>query len=349
MLNSFLLSRVLLKFGSDAEDLLAQLSAIVRTPDGSLWVGSDEYLTIERLQPLDTCVYGNHQVFHIGDFVELVDTESEIDIEGMDYAEGYLWLIGSHSIKRRQAKGKNPKKDIKRLAKITTDPNRYLLARIPLVEGELVKSGGSGSQLSAAALGERHSLMLLLQDDDHLSAFLGLPSKDNGLDIEGIATCGDRVFLGLRGPVLRGWAVIIELELEETKVGVLACKDLGKGALYRKHFVNLNGLGVRDLCFQGKDLIILAGPTMTLDGRMQVFRLQDALAHSTDTIWDQDSDLLEGLFELPLAVGCDRAEGITLFPCLGYDESLLVVYDAPNPTRRPAKESIFADVFRLPT
>ncbi|MEM8807574.1 MAG: DUF3616 domain-containing protein, partial [Cyanobacteria bacterium P01_G01_bin.38] len=61
MLNSFLLSRVLLKFGSDAEDLLAQLSAIVRTPDGSLWVGSDEYLTIERLQPLDTCVYGNHQ------------------------------------------------------------------------------------------------------------------------------------------------------------------------------------------------------------------------------------------------------------------------------------------------
>ncbi|MEO1354045.1 MAG: DUF3616 domain-containing protein [Cyanobacteria bacterium J06635_15] len=349
MLNSFLLSRVLLKFESDAEALIAQLSAIVRTPDGSLWVGSDEYLTIERLQPLDTCIYGNHQVFHVDDFVELVDAESEIDIEGMDYADGYLWLIGSHSIKRRQAKGKNPKKDIKRLAKITTDPNRYLLARIPIVEGELVRSGGSDGQVSAAALGQSHSLRMLLQEDDHLRAFLGLPSKDNGLDIEGLATCGNRIFLGLRGPVLRGWAVIIELELEATEPGILTCKDLGKGTLYRKHFVNLNGLGVRDLCFQGKDLIILAGPTMTLDGRMQVFRLKDALTHATDTIWDQGSGMLEVLFDLPLAVGCDRAEGIALFPSLGYDEGLMVVYDAPDPARRPASDSIFADVFRLPT
>ncbi|MNG03413.1 hypothetical protein D3C84_864920 [compost metagenome] len=36
---------------------------------------------------------------------------------------------------------------------------------------------------------------------------------------------------------------------------------------YRKHFFALNGLGFRDLCTSGDDLLILAGPTMDLDGR----------------------------------------------------------------------------------
>ena len=47
-----------------------------------------------------------------------------------------------------------------------------------------------------------------------------LPSKDNGLDIEGLAVLGNRVYLGLRGPVLRGRAIILELELEESEPGV---------------------------------------------------------------------------------------------------------------------------------
>lgn len=51
MPESFLLSRVLLQFENGSEDLLQELSAIARTPDGSLWVGSDELITIERLSP----------------------------------------------------------------------------------------------------------------------------------------------------------------------------------------------------------------------------------------------------------------------------------------------------------
>ena len=40
-----------------------------------------------------------------------------------------------------------------------------------------------------------------------------IPGKDNGIDCEGLAVAGDRVFIGLRGPVLRGWAMIIELQV----------------------------------------------------------------------------------------------------------------------------------------
>nr|WP_255534623.1 DUF3616 domain-containing protein [Nodosilinea sp. LEGE 07298] len=71
MPNGFLLSRTLLNFQTDSEDLLAELSAVTRTPDGSLWLGSDEFITLERLTPMGDGVYGNHKTFHLKDFIEL--------------------------------------------------------------------------------------------------------------------------------------------------------------------------------------------------------------------------------------------------------------------------------------
>ncbi|MEO1070504.1 MAG: DUF3616 domain-containing protein, partial [Cyanobacteria bacterium J06638_6] len=102
MPNGFLLSRALLRFQSDNEDLLAELSAITRCPNGHLWLGSDEFLTLERLTPMGEGVYGSHKTFHLKDFVELFDHESEVDIEGLDYNDGYLWVVGSHSLKRNK-------------------------------------------------------------------------------------------------------------------------------------------------------------------------------------------------------------------------------------------------------
>jgi len=54
-----------------------------------------------------------------------------------------------------------------------------------------------------------------LRGDQHLGLFIVIPGKDNGFDIEGLAGAGKRLFIGLRGPVLRGWAVILEVELKE--------------------------------------------------------------------------------------------------------------------------------------
>ena len=54
---------------------------------------------------------------------------------------------------------------------------------------------------------------LWLAGEPLLRPFLPIPSKDNGLDIEGITARGDRVLLGLRGPVLRGIALVAELRL----------------------------------------------------------------------------------------------------------------------------------------
>lgn len=350
----FLLSRILLNFETKSSDVISDISAAAFSPDGYLWVGSDEMLGVERLSSIDSRSYGNHQRFLLENYIELFNSD-ELDIEGMDYSDGYLWLTGSHSTKRKKVKGKSEAKDLERLATITTDLNRFILARIPVIEGELVKSycPVAGEKLTAASLQtieDRNILFELLKDDRHLQPFIasGIPSKDNGLDIEGLAVDGDKLFLGLRGPVLRGWAIVLEIEVELSEPGILTLKEIAdEGAKYKKHFFDLNGLGIRELCIRNKDMIILAGPTMELEGEMEVFRWKKALKNSDDCIHSQDNGDLVPLFDLPFTIGSDHAEGLTLYSYLEENDSLMVFYDSPDPSRIRGEKQIFVDVFRL--
>lgn len=347
MSNGFLLSRVRLEL-SGAEDLTAQLSAVAFTPDGYIWVGSDELRSVERLSKIAPHCYGERKSFPLDDLLGLTG-EDEVDIEGMDYAGGYLYLTGSHSLKRRRPKG--TKKDLARLETIVREPNRYLLGRIPVVDGELVTAyappENPDAPLLAGALPLTESGNTLtdsLKADPHLGPFLSfpLPGKDNGFDIEGLAVLGERVFLGFRGPVLRGVAVVLELSLE-TSANALTLGLIGK-APYKKHFLDLRGLGVRDLIFCGDDLLILAGPTMSLEGEMALFRWRNPLAAVGDAVV-MEGEGLELVFDLPFTVGSDHAEGLALTKCLGED-ALLVVYDAPDSERLFAG-GVLADAFRL--
>jgi hypothetical protein len=358
MSDAFLLSRIVLRFNDHGEDLRSGLSAVAIAPDGNLWMGSDEFLTLERLSPIEPGIYGNHQAFPVADFINLFNDEDEIDIEGMGFSENYLWLTGSHSSKRKKPKGKKPEKDIQRLSEIKTDANRYILARIPIVGDTPFKSYSHPEnpdlQLSAACLQTESGgniLMAALQNDPHLAPFItsNLPSKDNGLDIEGLAVRGDRIFLGLRGPVLRGWAIVLEIEVMEKEPGILTLKEIGtEGQFYRKHFLDLHGFGVRELCLMGEDLLILAGPTMALAGFTRLFRLKNIFDLSKDSIFPRESNHLELIFTLPFTPDFDNAEGLALFPYLGYQNSLLVIYDSPDATRKIEDHSVLADVFRLP-
>src|SRR4028118_1279112 len=356
MPESFLLGRLLLQFNSEAADIITDLSAVALTPDGHLWLGSDETTSIERLSPVGPHVFGEHQRYAIPDFIDLPG-KCELDIEGMDFSSDYLWLVGSHSTKRKKTKGKDADKDIEKLAQIETEVNRYLLARLPMKDGILCESishpENPKKQLKAGYLQRTKTGNLLtdaLKDDSHLGLFLSvpIPSKENGFDIEGLAVRGNRIFLGLRGPVLRGWAIILEIEVQESKQGVLKLKAIGEsGKFYKKHFVDLNGLGVRELCWNGEDLIVLAGPTMTLSGAMRVFLLKGVLGRSGDSITGQDGGDLKVLFDLPFKVGTDNAEGLSLFPYLAEQNSLLVVYDSPDAGRMVEENGIFADIFKL--
>jgi len=155
-----------------------------------------------------------------------------------------------------------------------------------------------------------------------------------------LATAGARVCLGLRGPVLRGWAMLLALTVEERNPGVLKVKRDHESQLYQKYFLDLDGLGIRELCWQGADLLILAGPTMVLDGSLRIFRWVGGPRETT--LIAQETGVLEVVCDIPHGYRCDRAEGITLV-----NEGLLVVYDTPHPGRIVERQGIHASVIDL--
>ncbi|GAA4943362.1 hypothetical protein HD597_000962 [Nonomuraea thailandensis] len=310
---------------SRAAQTHTNLSAIRQSSTG-LWVAGDETATFEHLTWTGDH-YGDQRTFMLADYVALpAGPRDEADIEGLARANGYLWLVGSHSLKRRKVKSKDPDKGPERLATLIREENRFILARLPL-------DPRTGLPRRGSVLSGAHSLTAHLRDDPHLAPFLALPGKDNGFDVEGIVVTPDRLYLGLRGPVLRGWAVVLELRVE----------DAGKGRLrlsepVRKHFLSLGGLGVRDMCPDGNALLLLAGPTMDLDGPVRVVRWRPGdKRHGV-----VPADELETVLELPYGVGCDHPEGLARLS----DGRLIVVYDSPSPARITPAGGVLADVFR---
>ncbi len=345
------------------------LSAVVQVGN-TLWVANDEALSLEQLFRRDATGngairYANHRQFPLSDFLELPAPPEadgkieEADIEGLDHDGGYLWLVGSHSLKRGQPKPENSiEKNAERLAKVSRDGNRFLLARIPLdpstqsPKKTVEQNGHSRTAARLAGNQKSNALTRALAGDEHLGPFLVIPSKDNGFDIEGLAVVGDRVFVGLRGPVLRGWAVILELALKEQDASTLTLQDIGPdGRPYRKHFLDLGGLGVRDLCAQGDDLLVLAGPTMTVAGPQKVFRWSGGARPPRESlIFGKD---LSTVLELPggadSPAGQDQAEGIALFaPTGGKAPQILVVHDSAARSRQRGISTVEADLFALP-
>jgi hypothetical protein len=273
-------------------------------------------------------------------------TDGEMDVEGLAVEGGHLWIVGSHAPARKQPKeGDDDARALARLAEARDDPNRHFLGRLCIVE----PTGGSPADLGAGThlpmrAGEGR-LLDLLEDDPYLGRFVGIPAKENGLDVEGLAAVGDgRVFLGLRGPVLRGWAVVLELQLRDSGTGRLEPEPIGPaGRPYRRHFLDLAGLGLRELAHDGSDLLLLAGPTMDLDGPVHIHRWGGAPAVAGDSlVWTDE--LGPPVLSPPYGRGRDHAEGMTL---LGGNE-LLVVYDSPDEaTRFIGETGLLADVFRL--
>ena len=336
------------------------LSTALRTGD-NLWLSCDERTTLERLTLAKDGSFAGHQSFDLKDYLQLPDGDkSEIDIEGMGMANNYIWIVGSHSLKRKKPRRHHPvEKQMRHLAKVQSDPNRYLLARIPIV---LDKASGEhilhktcedperpGHQLRAAQLrGDQTSSTLTdaLQQDEHIGPFMSIPSKDNGFDVEGLTTSGNRIFIGLRGPVLRGWAVVLEVETEEDDKGPLHLKQLTKKRPYKKHFLHLKGKGIRELRIFGDDMYILAGPTMDQDGVIAIYRWANALRHTEEETMVHTTEL-ERLCEVPHGTGADsgkdKAEGLAI-----YDEKhALVVFDSPVEARKPEEHAVLADVIRV--
>lgn len=300
---------VWLDFGDRAQpDLLNNLSGLC-VARGDLWTVSDEGRSLERLTPdgADWHIAASYSLDSLFSRLPGRRSNDEADLEGLAFDGQHLWLCGSHCLVRRRANKTSPDRIN---PKIRARPSRCLLGRIAIDrDGQCVPRSGRAMPHSGPK-----SLRAFLARNSLIAPFIGLPSKENGLDIEGIAMRDGRLFLGLRGPLIDSVALIVEISINA---------DLSlHERTARLHTVDLTGLGVRDLFFAGDELLILAGPVSSAAGPFALFQ------------W---SPQLVARIQRPTMVyqwpaSAEKPEGACV---LNRQESpgVLVVYDAPDQQR----------------
>ena len=153
-----------------------QLGAVT-TLGRLLVIGSDEGTAIQVLLP------GDETNVHVAVSppIPLVNDSGEIDIEGLAADGTTVYVLGSHSLKRRKTRSKSSHaENVVRLSTVLIENNRNLLFRLSLDP----ESGKLASEIEAVGL------RTLLENDPILAPFSRIPSKENGIDIEGLATDG---------------------------------------------------------------------------------------------------------------------------------------------------------------
>jgi hypothetical protein len=226
----------------------------------------------------------------------------EMDLEGIAAAGDTVFIVGSHSAKRKKI-DPNATVDINRKALIKPpklEPARDVLLRVTLA------ADGSASAI------DRTSLREFLDGTDPFRQFRGVASKENGPDIEGLAVFEDHLYVGFRGPVLRG-----------NFTPIVRCRFGSPIEAPVTRFVNLGGRGVRDLAEVDDHLLILAGPVGDGPGSYQVYR------------WDGEDGVpgngtpatsVQLLGDLPVPDGA-KAEGLAVVDETPQHWDLLVVFD----------------------
>jgi hypothetical protein len=305
---------VWLDYGGAAKprEILQNLSAIAWA-EPHLWTAADEGRTIECLTPTRNGYQLHRQISLDEAFPDLPgkDASDEIDVESIDVAHGRIWVCGSHCIVRRQAKKTNSNRIDPRFR---VRKSRCLLGSVAV---ESLFAGDTGEALPFSGKG---SLRQLLARSSYIAPFIDLPSKENGLDIEGLVVVQRKVFLGLRAPLIDSFAIVVEL-------------SLGRGlgitrGLSSLHFLDLEGLGIRDLAKWHDGILILAGPVSSVKGPFRLHRWQ---VRKTNRIQRPQC-----IYEWPASDGAP--EGICL--C---QNGLLVVYDVGNDPARVEGNRFRAD------
>lgn len=275
-------------FGDDPEDKqrIDNVSAVAFGAE-HLWTASDEKATFERLTRNDNgIVFDKAETFTLKKLFtgfpptridDPTRTEKEADLEGLCFRKGTedkpdrLWITGSHALTRKNYEGEVT---LTLLAKPLSRGNaRTLLGCVDVIAGKPIRKSGrmlplgevEGSLVSAI----RSSGFTALED-----ATLR-PAKENGLDIEGIAVAENaaahqtKVFLGLRGPVIGPYAIVLEIDVRETESALEIVKPAELPAC-RPHLIHTAGLGIRDLAWHNDGLAVLTGPTMDMDGPFEI-------------------------------------------------------------------------------
>ncbi len=222
----------------------------------------------------------------------------EVDIEGVVFApeRGSYYVVGSHGVGKKKG---------------DLQPARHSVFQVPvdpctgLVDQSRIR---------------RSSLSPWLEATPAVAAHLHRPLQHNGLNIEGLAHAGGRLFFGLRAPNKRGRALVLELPADELFGGQprpLAVHQVKVGA----------GRGIRELAAVRGGFVVLTGNASAEPSK----KIPRSAAPGPDTrfellLWNGRDPAATRLGVLPATGG--KAEGLLVLDDAAQHVDLLVLFDS---------------------
>ena len=217
-------------------------------------------------------------------------TEDEVDLEAVAVDGSTVYVTGSHAWTRKIKNG------------AIEDPERKR-SREQFFRFKLDATGTPGPVEGPK------SLRPAIKAHPVLSGFLGIASKENGIDIEGLAVKDGQMYFGFRGPVLRdGWVPILVTTWDDPET-----IDI--------RYVQLDGRGIRDIAAVNPGFLILAGPAGDGDTSFRVY------------YWNGENQLSSGPDAKPQRLaefadlGQGKPEGLAVLNAQGKKYELLIVCD----------------------
>jgi hypothetical protein len=243
-------------------------------------------------------------------------TYKEFDGEAVAYAAPYFYVVGSHGCGRNN--------QAFRLSS-------FLLARIR-VDSHARPVDAQGHPLPAAAAGQAvettYRLSDVLQRASATSAFFGksLDEATNGLNIEGLAVAGEKLYVGLRAPARDGKVYLLGASLAELFAAghapavadpeVLAVELAPQTSAPPK-------IGIRDLAPFKEQFLLLAGPAQEQDEVAYSLFMVAPRAGATPTPVASIPDLIQDGQRM-------KAESVTILDAQGDTLRVLIMFDGPR-------------------
>ena len=221
-----------------------------------LVLASDEDSELRVLEPTDV-----PNTYLVRPDAIRLERKGEVDIEAMARAGEWLYVLGSHSLKRPLVDpSKSREQNRERLTEVSDEPLRQRLYRLRLSES-------TGALVGAP---QWISLRPMLERDPIVGPFTRIPAGENGVNLEGLAAAEDGgLYLGFRSPVLReGFVPVMRTTWREPS-------PASAGLL----LLDLGGRGIRSLERVRGGFLVLAtaeresGPSEAIyfwDGRDQI-------------------------------------------------------------------------------
>ena len=282
--------------GDVAED--QDLSGLARISERFGLVGADESREVQVVE-----LSRQARTLRIVETIPLARTGDEIDIEAIAAEGDCYYIIGSHGISKKRGERQG---------------NRYSVFRLKV-------NPTTGRPVWPVSL-DRASFAHMLRADPVLGEYFGKPLQQRGVNIEGLAIRGGRLFVGLRGPNLGGSAFVLEIPADEVFSG-------SSQPNYVLHKLHLGvGFGIREIVAAKSGFLIIAGNSAAEPSQKYVQSEDyDEDREFFLCSWDGKGSEVRKIGAIPDVPG--KAEAMTILEEAEDHMSVLVLFDGPRQGR----------------